>query len=83
MAANNQLAAQRAGHTIERQFALLQTNPDLGRPLPDLPELRELVISFGNSGYLALYRYEASADAVYILNFRHQKEAGYILPLRS
>jgi len=49
----------------------------MGRPLEDVPELRELLIPFGESGYVALYRYEASDDAVYILAFRHQKEAGY------
>jgi hypothetical protein len=38
---------------------------------------RELVIPFGNSGYVALYRYEPGDDAVLILAFRHQKEAGY------
>lgn len=42
-----------------------------------MPELRELVIAFGDSGYVALYRHEPAVDAVYILAFRHQKEAGY------
>jgi plasmid stabilization system protein ParE len=70
-------AARRAGQAIERQFLLLETVPDLGRPLPEMPELRELVIAFGDSGYVALYRHEPAADAVYVLAFRHQKEAGY------
>ena len=70
-------AAQRAGQAIGRQFALLETTPDIGRPFPELPELRELVIGFGDSGYVALYRHEATDDAVYVLAFRHQKEAGY------
>lgn len=70
-------AARRAGQTIARQFLLLETAPDMGRPCPEMPELRELVIAFGDSGYVALYRYEAAADAVYVLAFRHQKEAGY------
>jgi plasmid stabilization system protein ParE len=34
-------AAKRAGQAIERQFLLLETVPDLGRPLPEMPELRE------------------------------------------
>ncbi|MCE4282545.1 hypothetical protein LYZ84_22265 [Xanthomonas hortorum pv. pelargonii] len=42
-----------------------------------MPELRELVIAFGYSRYVALYRHESTADAVYVLAFRHQKEAGY------
>ena len=70
-------AARRAGQSIERQFLLLETAPDIGRPFPDMPELRELVIAFGDSGYVALYRHEPAADAVYVLTFRHQKEAGY------
>jgi len=70
-------AARRAGQAIERQFLLLETAPDIGRPFPEMPELRELVIAFGDSGYVALYRHEPADDAVYVLAFRHQKEAGY------
>lgn len=70
-------AARRAGRAIEQQFLLLETAPDMGRPFPEMPELRELVIAFGDSGYVALYRHEATDDAVYVLVFRHQKEAGY------
>ncbi len=70
-------AARRAGQAIERHFLLLESAPDIGRPFPDMPELRELVITFGDSGYVALYRHEPAADAVYVLAFRHQKEAGY------
>jgi plasmid stabilization system protein ParE len=77
LAAKSPEAARRAGQTIERQFLLLEASPDIGRPLPDTPELRELVIPFGDSGYVALYRFEPPDDAVYILAFRHQKEAGY------
>lgn len=70
-------AARRAGQAIERQFLLLETVPDIGRPFPEMPELRELVIAFGDSGYVAQYRHEPADDAVYVLAFRHQKEAGY------
>ena len=77
LAENNQPAARRAGQAIERQFAILETNPEAGRPFPESPELRELMIEFGGSGYVALYRHEPAADTVYVLAFRHQKEAGY------
>ncbi|MDK2127059.1 type II toxin-antitoxin system RelE/ParE family toxin [Chitinimonas sp. DQS-5] len=77
LAAKSLEATKRAGQAIERQFLLLETTPDLGRPLPDIPELRELVIAFGDSGYVALYRHDPADDVVYVLAFRHQKEAGY------
>ena len=77
LAASPPEAARRASQAIEQQFRLLETAPDAGRPLPELPELRELVIHFGDSGYVALYRHEPADDAVYVLTFRHQKEAGY------
>lgn len=70
-------AARRAGQAIERQFLLLESTPDIGRPVAEIPELRELMIAFGDSGYVALYRHEPADDAVYVLAFRHQKEAGY------
>ena len=78
LAAKNPQAARRAGLTIEHQFALLEADPKIGRPLDDLPELRELVIPFGDSGYVALYNHEVKTDSVYVLAFRHQKEAGHL-----
>ena len=67
----------RAGQAIAHQFALLETEPLIGRPFNDLPELRELIIPFGSTGYVALYRHEPRSNSVYVLAFRHQKEAGY------
>ena len=77
LAGNNRAAARRAGEAIAKQFAALQTTPEIGRPFADAPALRELLISFGDSGYVALYRYEPENENVYVLAFRHQKEAGY------
>jgi len=67
----------RAGQAIEHQFALLETEPEIGRPFDDLPKLRELVIPFGDSGYVTLYHFNIKTNLVYVLAFRHQKEAGY------
>lgn len=39
--------------------------------------MRELIIPFGAAGYVTLYRVLPVEDAVVILAFRHQKEAGY------
>jgi plasmid stabilization system protein ParE len=70
-------ASRRAAQAILHQFELLTTQPGIGRPLEDEPGLRELIVSFGDSGYVALYHYEQQSDTVLILAFRHQKEAGY------
>jgi len=55
---------------------LLRTYPSIGRPVDDF--LRELVISRGATGYLALYEFDARADRVVVLALRHQREAGYV-----
>ncbi len=74
---HNPEALERTGLAISKQFSLLETLPEIGRPLDDIVEIRELIIPFGDAGYVALYRYESSKDEVYVLAFRHQKEAGY------
>ena len=56
--------------------AVLERHPLIGRPVES--GLRELVISRGRSGYLALYRYDEDRDRVLALAIRHQREAGYI-----
>lgn len=54
---------------------ILAHHPLVGRPLSD--GLRELVISRGRSGYLALYRYDAQADLALVLAVKHQRESDY------
>lgn len=54
---------------------VLANHPLIGRPAEQ--GLRELVISRGHSGYVALYSYEQLDDSVLILAIRHQREAGY------
>jgi plasmid stabilization system protein ParE len=70
-------AAQRAAQIITDRLSVLKDRPAIGRPVGTELEFRELVISFGESGYVALYRYEPDGDTVYVLAFRHQREAGY------
>ncbi len=72
----NITAAQRDADT-RASFASLVKTPLLGRPVDDAENLRELVIDFGASGYLALYRLERDLDVVTILAIKHQSEAGY------
>jgi plasmid stabilization system protein ParE len=54
---------------------LLEHHPNLGRPAD--AGLRELVISHGRTGYLALYRFDEARSLVRVLRLRHQREAGY------
>ncbi len=67
----------KAAQIIEKQFARLETEPESGRPVENHLQLRELIIPFGNTGYVALYHHSAPTDSVLILAFRHQKEVGY------
>ncbi len=53
---------------------VLKRHPLIGRPTEH--RLRELLISRGRSGYVALYRYLVESDTVLILAPRHQREAG-------
>lgn len=68
---------RRASEAIDKQVTLLETSPQIGRPFLGDGQLRELLIPFGDSGYVALYRYDGENDVVHALAFRHQKEAGY------
>ena len=45
----NPLASTRAAQTIKHYFSLVETGPEIGRPFEELPELRELIIPFGDS----------------------------------
>lgn len=49
----------------------------IGRLVEDHGDLREIVIDFGATGYLAMYRFEPSLDVVTILAIKHQREDDY------
>ncbi len=55
---------------------VLENNPLIGRIVR--ADLRELVIGRGARGYVALYKYVAELDTVFVLAVRRQKEAGAI-----
>ena len=54
---------------------VLEHNPLIGRPANN--DKRELVIGRSSHGYVALYRYIAEIDIVFVLAVRSQQEAGY------
>ncbi len=60
---------------IIRAIDVLERNPLIGRPA--WANFRELVIGRSARGHVALYRYVAELDTVFVLAIRSQKEAGY------
>ena len=75
LAAENPNAAGAAAAVIVDAVTILERHAYIGRPVRG--RLRELVISYGRTGYVALYRVAARGDRVEILAIRHQREAGY------
>jgi plasmid stabilization system protein ParE len=65
-----------AGKEIIDATSVLQRHPMIGRHAPQ--NLRELVISKGRTGYVALYRFLPALDRIDILAIRHQRECGFI-----
>lgn len=61
---------------IQSAVTILDEHPHIGRPVAGT-ELRELVISVGKTGYIALYQYAELDGLVRVLAVRHQREAGY------
>lgn len=72
----NPLAAKRAADTIMKAMQVLGLQPQTGRVIDNLPDdYREWLIDFGDSGYVARYRF--NDETITILAVRHQKEVGY------
>jgi plasmid stabilization system protein ParE len=72
----NPHAARAASEAITEALNLLTRFPEAGRPvLSDPPGYRDLFIEFGNSGYIARYRFDGRA--VFILAVKHRREAGF------
>ncbi len=68
-------AASETIDLIEDAISILDRHPLIGRAVDE--EIRELVISRGATGYVALYSIEEHKNAILILAIRHQREAGF------
>lgn len=68
--------AERAIEAIESGIATLRFSPFTCRKAGQDPFIRELVIPFGRSGYVALFEIE-SKDSVLVAAVRHQREDDY------
>ena len=72
----NPTAALYAVTAIQSAVDNLAAHPLVGRRIEG--ELRELIISYGQTGYVALYRFVIARDEVRILALRHQRELGFV-----
>ena len=72
---DNPEAAVATFDVITSAVDVLESHLLIGRPLET--GLRELVISRGKSGYVALYEFRELEDTVFVLAIRHQREVGY------
>ena len=68
-------AAQDTAVLIFEALEILVQHPEIGRKVHF--GQRELVISRGRTGYLALYRFLPHVERVLVFALRHQREAGY------
>jgi addiction module RelE/StbE family toxin len=59
---------------IESAIQILQHHPLIGRSCDT--HIRELIISRGKSGYIALYSFDEAKNTLLICTIRHQKESG-------
>ena len=69
-------AAIAAAGAIRSAVENLAVHPLLGRRVRG--DIRELVISYGQTGYIALYRFVVPQDEVRVLAIRHQREIGFV-----
>jgi len=68
-------AAQETAVLIFEALEMLALHPEIGRKVHF--GQRELVISRGRTGYLALYRFLPHINRILVLALRHQRESGY------
>ena len=69
-------AATSAVEAIRSAIDNLGAHPLVGGRIEG--ELRELIISYGQTGYVALYRFVIARDDVRILAIRNQRELGFL-----
>jgi plasmid stabilization system protein ParE len=67
----DQVASIETGDILMEAVAHLARHPLVGRIVEE--GLRELVISRGRTGYVALYRFDADRDQVIVLAIKHQR----------
>lgn len=68
----NPAAAKRAAKCIKEGVNILSDNPEVGKPVEELPAFRDLFIPFGSGNYVLRYRIEESQ--VVVVRVKHSRE---------
>lgn len=75
LAEHDPRAALASAAAIREAVETLSNHPLIGRRVEG--DVRELVISYGKTGYVALYRFLPEQKLIRILAIRHQRELDY------
>jgi len=71
----NTKAAHNAVKKIKATITLLSKQPELGKPVEDMIDFRDISSPFGRHGYIVRYHY--NGDEIFILKIRHMREEGF------
>jgi toxin ParE1/3/4 len=74
LSAKNPDAAKRALAEIFSALQKVQIFPDLGKPTEDI-DVRQIVVPFGNAGYIVRYTVRPGSGNVLALRIWHGREA--------
>lgn len=74
--ANDSHSAHATVGVLKDGLIILKRHPLVGRTIEQ--GYRELVISRGRTGYVALYTYDETHDIALVLAIRHQRECGFV-----
>ena len=75
LAEHDPTATSAAARAIRHAVEALASHPLIGRRVEG--EIRELVISYGKTGYVALYRFLPEQGLIRILAIRRQRELDF------
>jgi toxin ParE1/3/4 len=73
LADKSPVAAERAAAALMSAVRSLDTFPERGRPSGS-PNIRELIVPFGQSNYVLRYAYRAQTKEVIVLRIWHGRE---------
>lgn len=75
VAKENPKVAQRVAETIKEAALKLREFPELGKPVMNLIQYRDLHVRFGAGGYII--RYRLHLEFIYIVHIRHYREMDF------